>query len=576
MDYASSGAKFNEPTASYGGDQSKTRRWKWSANVLLIGTSQSGKSQLIRRFQSLAINQDSFKATPEIGNASTESCTRYPFMYELDIPMTSYVLVNKRNELEYVPEDEHQIFSSGFWERKDVQVTPENPSAEIVRVRLFDTPGLDDSNPAMNSINIQLVLQYLNRMADDDDLDRRHLSAVIFVIKSTSAFSHSFQKWLLYYQRCMANIFGSMAVVNTDFRVSDWKKENAKQMLNSIGIKASRLSSRDLKMKERRLAWTALFRTDPTHFFIDSKPSSRKPFEEFSSANTVFDILLYLRSQGKLAIDNLHLVKLNDMLAIDARISGMLRELQDQIWSEKRDRLVKSISFVKQNRAQHAKNKLMWQNELDELEEQLAKWRSDAEFDLGSHTVPKKTKEIQITESVYPFHVIAPEIKGMSWQFQTQPTQQNKTWTGKYKTTLFGNPQVSVRSYTTSAVYHADSINEAETRKDELIMLCRDTMRLLANDSQQEGAASDSDDPEIAQIDSFLAKSDKLIKILEAEEVPLHEGFSRSAQRRYAKSIDKIVAADLVEFVEELDPSLRSAVEVALEGMEATKSHGSA
>ena len=226
----------------------------------------------------MAIDQDSLGAPPEVGRG-TESCTLYPRMYEFDIPMTSYILVNSLNQPEDIPEDEGLIFSSGLWKKRDLRVLPEDPHAEIVRLRLFDTPGLDDSNPARNVFNIQLVLQYLSRLADDDDLDRRHLSAVMFVIKSTASFSASLQKWFLYYQRCMANIFGSIAVVNTNFRLSDWKTEYGKQVLNFVGVKGSQLSSRDLRMKERRGAWSKTFRSDPAHFFVDSKPNIKKPFE---------------------------------------------------------------------------------------------------------------------------------------------------------------------------------------------------------------------------------------------------------------------------------------------------------
>ena len=302
--------------------------------------------------------------------------------------------------------------------------------------------------------------------------------------------------------------------------------------------------------------------------------------------NTAYDILLYLRSQGKLPIENLHLVKFPEMLSIDIRMSGLLRDVRDQVWGRERDDLLKSMSTAHQSLARHDKNRLMWQNELDELNEKLGVWDSDVQFDLStkspldnlstSSSFAKAfaftgySKEMAITETVYPFDVDAPDLDGMWWDFKKSASAANKTWNGKFTTKWTKTPRVSVRSYTTNKTRFADKIDDAKSQKDQLTMQIGETMQIIANHAEQMAGSesSEKEHPRVAQLTDWLARGDKLIKRLEEIEVPFYEGFNRSAQRRYVKPIDKVGKDDLIEFVGELDPALKSVVEVALEELE--------
>ncbi|KAI9930764.1 hypothetical protein MW887_011521 [Aspergillus wentii] len=556
--------------------QSASRRWKWSANVMLIGTSQSGKSLLVNRFRSLAVGPYPLQESPETG-VGTTSCTRDPVMYEFDVPMTSYSLVDatKASEVD-VPEDEESIFKWGFWKKKDLTLSPRNPDAELVRVRLFDTPGLDDSNPERNCENIQKVLQYLAKSAEDSNLDHRHLSSVIFVIKSGASFTDSLQKWYFYYQRCMPNLFGSIAVINTNFRLKDWKTEYTKTAVNMVSFRGAGPSSRDSKMKNRREAWADIFHCDPPHFFIDSKPNPKNAFEEFTSANTVYDILLYLRSQGKLPIENVHLIKFPDMLSIDTKLVGCLYDV-GQIWNEERDFHMMSMTTNQKSLYIHERNVLTWENELKELDGKLSEWDSDVQWDLGTYSpkddisTPNKIWKIvtfshfenslTITEKVYPFQVNAADTDDAVWVSKKLPTIQTKTWKGQYKSKWGKVPRFSVRSYTTNRTHFAEEIEAAEKRKDVLIDDIGETKEIIAH---QADVIARSENPRVEQLTTWLARSEPLIKQLQDEEVPLYEGFNQSARRRYAKSIDKIGYDDLISFVEEVAPSLKSVLAVAL------------
>jgi hypothetical protein len=57
----------------------------------------------------------------------------------------------------------------------------------------------------------------------------------------------------------MPNLFGSITVINTNFKLKDWKSEYCKMALNAIGFGVAKLSSRDRKTKLRREVWAEIF-----------------------------------------------------------------------------------------------------------------------------------------------------------------------------------------------------------------------------------------------------------------------------------------------------------------------------
>ncbi|KAK3682367.1 hypothetical protein B0T22DRAFT_484437 [Podospora appendiculata] len=569
---------------------SMPRRWKWSVTTILIGTSQSGKSTLINRFRSMAIGPHPMPEPANVGQG-TFACTKEPFLYEFDIPMTDYVLVEgPRSDLVPGLDDEdgnmeRSIFDLGLWKRNDVQVRARNSYADIVRLRVLDTPGLDDDKPEENATNIRKVLQFLNTLADSPDLDKRSLGAVMFVIKAGAPFNDSLQRWYHHYQRCMPNLFGSIAVVNTNYRLKDWKMEYGKRALSAVtfGGAAKLLSSRDRKMKLRREAWADIFHSDPTHFFIDSKPSAKVPFENYSSANTVYDMLLYLRSQGKLPIDNIRLVKFHQMVAVDAQLALCLGAIR-ALWESDRDYLCQSQSVGHQSLAQHKKNRLMWKNTMDELEKKLELWETDVQFDLNTYSptaepsAPAKVwkfctfrgheNTLEITEKVFPFGVNAPDSDDTVWVSKRQATAADRTWKGTYKSKWRKTPRFTARSWTTNRTYYADEIRRAREQRDELLenidktddIIAKEASLLLQSGKDDAGA---DENPRLAQLTEWLAAVDRYMRQLREEEVPLSEGFSESAMARYGKPIDKVGYGDVLQLVAETEPELRPAFEVA-------------
>ncbi|KAF4341797.1 hypothetical protein FBEOM_4254 [Fusarium beomiforme] len=576
-DHGHSGIPNGQAEANY----ASPRRWKWSVNVILIGTSQSGKSTLINRFRSLAIGPHPLPDPAKVGKGTT-SCTREPFLYEFDIPMSDFVLVEgpKCTPVE-APDDERSIFGLGLWKRKDLQVWRRNPHADIARLRLLDTPGLDDSNPGMNAKNIEEVLKKLSALSESADLEMRHISAVMFVIKSGASFNDSLQKWYHHYQRCMPNLFGSIAVINTNYKFKDWKSEYAKSALETITFGGVKLSSRERKMKLRREAWADIFHSDPTHFFIDSKPTSETAFHEFVSVNTVYDIMLYLRSQGKLPIENIRLVKLPQMMDIDTHVAGLLYDVQC-FWENEKEQLVQSMTVTHQSLARHKKNLLGWENRVEELEKQLAVWDSDVHFDLNTYSptavisTPSKIWKFatlsghencfEIKEDPFPFWVNAPDSDDTTWLSRRDASEVDKTWRGKYKSKWGKMPKFTARSYTKSSVHYADKIMQALQERDDLLGSITDTAKIIDSETSLISQMGDvgEESPRLMQLTEWLAHIEKLIRFLREEEVLLSEGFTSSAIARYGKSIEEVGPTEVLKFVAEQEPGLTAALEVAV------------
>lgn len=571
-----------EPYAKdFGSSDNYVRRWKWSVNVILIGTSQSGKSTLINRFRTVAVGPHPFPEPSKVGDG-TFSCTKDPFLYEFDIPMTDFVLVGAdKTSMVDVPDDEGGIFDSGFWKRRDLQVRRRERNADIVRLRLLDTPGLDDDKPELNAKNIEKVLQYLNTAANSDDLDLRSVSAVMFVVKDQGPLTDSLQKWYHHYQRCMPNLFGSIAVINTNFKVRDWKVEYGKRALKALTFGGVKLSTRDTKMKLRREAWADVFHSDPTHFFIDSKPGQKNAFEDFTSVNTIYDILLYLRSQGKLPIENIRLVKLTQMAAVDLQMVGLLFRIRS-LWEQERDLILKSLSVSHQSLSRHKKNKLMWEDKVNELEKKIALWDSDVQWDLNTYSPtavisgPSKAwkfvtlrgheNTFEITEKVFPFYVDAPDTDDTTWLTRKAATQQDMTWKGKYKSKWRKTPKFTARSYTTNRVHHADEIHKAQQELDALVANIADTMTIISRETAllEEHGCEVEPSPRLTQLTEWIAHTEECVRVLQQEEVPLGEGFSKAAITRYGKSIEKVYYGDVLDFVSEADPEIRPAYGLAV------------
>ncbi|KAK6354297.1 hypothetical protein TWF730_008708 [Orbilia blumenaviensis] len=312
-------------------------------DILLIGPSQSGKSEFINKIRKLhALKYGVEGDVPEVGNGSF-SCTQVCKTYDILFERTRYKLLHKETQEEIVfPQGEGEAFFKRFWRKRTIDNTSihpikENPDA--VRLRIIDTPGLDDSN-ASDPENMVKVLRYLHSAAQARKTT--HLTAVIFIIKSSSAFDQTLQGVYRYYKTCMPNLFGGLVVVNTNYTVQSWKtiitRINKEKKISGY---PDTLPATYRYMQQRREEFCNIFEQDARHFFIDSVPSSSYISEELITRNQIYNLVEYLTCLKKMPVENIRLPKTPSIKAADESFIKWLISAKSILNEEERRELLK-------------------------------------------------------------------------------------------------------------------------------------------------------------------------------------------------------------------------------------------
>jgi GTPase SAR1 family protein len=529
--------------------------------VLVIGPSQSGKSTFINALRSLASNPG---RKAEEGDRK-ESCTKTCQIWEdLEIPITDYELVDSvRGDRIEVPEDENSIFSK-LWKKKGLQLAPVKPCSPPIHLRVIDTPGLADSD-GKDGDNIQEVLTTLSELSKTSN---PNLTSIIFISNSNLAFTRNFQMIYKYYERCMPNLFGGMAVVNTNFTMRSWEQRH--RTFASFLSPDSSETARNLAMKARREAFARTFGRDSRHFFIDSVPKSKFAFEQMVTRNTLMEILSFLSCQAPMPIEHMRLVKTDEMLAIDAKLLDMLDRAKYD-WERKESDLQRTVSTREADLAKMQKASKEWSDGLRRLKEKLKMYDNDSEFTLNTYTT---TDELSATKMIFNYvgfstHRKAMQIKENYERYWVQATDSTNArwikkefdhagncWNGEYSAD-FNARQVSLnaRSYTTNRIYYADQIRrlkkEIASRSDDIADIDAKLGRWT------KGPAVST---VLSEVVSRLVECNDIAEKLSADEAPLEEGFDESAKKRYRKELEEIDRGDLYDLVTIYYPELEKAL----------------
>jgi hypothetical protein len=531
-------------------------------NVLVIGPTQNGKSTFINKF--LSLSQVTWNGA-EVGNGF-ESCTTECGVYEVDMPTTPWKMVDAEKAFDIeIPEDEETIFSL-FARRKNMTVIPIDPNSPRVRLRLIDTPGLDDSKHR-DAKNIQEVLQRLAQYAEHPDPTMRYIHVIIFIVSMHSAFSDSFQKFYEYYKKCMPNLFGGLAIVNTNFTVDVWKsrasaysiKGVASTSLKRIGI-GSGASAKNHIMKQRRTDFASQFECDPRHFFIDSRPNQRFPFEQLITLNTMTEIVHHFMAQGPMPIEHMRLFKFPEMLSIDLRLAGFLNLIKGQ-WNKDQEKLLQSATAAEKVRSSLAK----WGRELDadieQLNLDLERWDTQDEYKLKPYTThdpsapdrvwkyvtfSKLKNTLGIREQVEPFEVTTTDSGDARWTGKTYEPSTN-TWTCRYEAKWRKVPKLTAQSWAQNRTYYAEQIRSArrDLRHKEAALL-ENKQAQMAEEQRGDPA---NDDPKARRLGELISQCDVLIRWLKADEVPLSDGIAKESAGRYGKELARIGVDDLMDML---------------------------
>lgn len=531
--------------------------------ILLLGLTQSGKSTFVNWLRSISQTQ-SEEAVEGKGHSS---CTKKCGLWEMKIQLTDYKLVDRSptpNDIQLPNKEFDMLRNHGRWTKANSRLVPTTPNAPVVTFRVTDTPGLDDGDQD-DSKNITEVLGTLNKWLQESD--NPTVNGIIFLINSKSSFSSSFQELFKYYQKCMPNLFGGLAMLNTNFTVKEWK--NKRRQLEENGEVGDSESARAQIIQQRRSDFADLLGRNPLHWYLDSRPDPGDNLENFFSLNSTIDLLRLIASQEPAQIRHMNYVKMTKDMAVDVSIKGLV-ENKKATWKKFQELIEARSSSDKRAYIADKERLLLLEQIIRNCDADLERVdhngtviirndSTDQSDDAGFWTRTgrvttwggvKKTKEVKEDYDFY--HVNFLDGGGAKWEKREKNPQTN-AWIGTYRASWGRFPILYVRSHTRSSVFHLESIKRwrkekinAETQLDQL------KAKLGKNKKPPEI------DEKLEQLLVMISQCQDVIAKLEEESIPI-EALDEAAQRRYKKDPSNINEYDVLDMVRTYHPSLADA-----------------
>ncbi|KAK6334775.1 hypothetical protein TWF718_010221 [Orbilia javanica] len=547
-----------------------------SLNILLIGPSQNGKSTFINKIRQLSEYEPEQEGALE-GDGS-QSCTKSCKEYTLRFRRTRYKLVDVETSQEIpVSEDnEDQLFRK-IWKKKtieDCEILPLDNNPRTFTVRLIDTPGLDDSHGS-DDRNITEVMMHLKKMSQAGE-GRDYITAIVFVLSSTEAFSEKLQNFYRHYQRCMPSLFGGLAVVNTRFSVEEWlqkyniiQKRPEKSVLKRVSKAVKPDPARVVVMRERREEFWRIFKQDARHFYIDSNPDDYLIVEELITRNRIYDIMNYFASQNPMPIQNIKLVKSMSMIQIDETLATWLKEAK-AILTQREKSLLSLTDSHGRIYSSKIKRAFTLESDLEQLKKELALIDNASKFTIRTHSTAPLHKlsapkgfwkwavrssiqdSLTIEEPDYPGFVVDAQNNLPYSQWTKRDWNADRTvWTGDYKASPGQVPVLDAVVSISNRKYHKTAIEGLNKRilqtKEDILM----TKEEEAYFSSQETVKPM--DPELKEISELLPQCDALINQLCLDWSSVTSGFDQVDAERYRKvrvdGMQSLSVENLFEFV---------------------------
>ncbi|KAK6511373.1 hypothetical protein TWF481_000290 [Arthrobotrys musiformis] len=545
-------------------------------NILFIGPSQNGKSTFINKLRELS-DYEAGQEEALVGDGS-QSCTKSCREYVVRFRRTRYKLVD-RETLEPVifsEDDESHLFRK-IWKKKtadDYDIVPIESNPRTVTLRLIDTPGLDDSHGS-DDRNIIEVMKHLKILSEAGE-GCNHVTAVVLVLNSKESFSKKIQEIYRYYQSCMPNLFGGLAVINTGFSVEKWLQAyNNLQARPEASIKRKILksapadSARIAIMRKRREVFSEIFGHDARHFYIDSVPDDYLIVEELITRNRIYDIINYFASQNPMPIQNIKLVKNGTMIQIDEMLATWLKDAKFRLGQREKELLDLADASGKLLAAKTKKARSL-ESEIEQLKKELALIDNDSRFTIRTHsTAPlhklSATKSffkwvvrssikdtLIVQEPQHPgFTVEAPNNPPYSeWTSRTWNTDATR-WTGAYRASPGEVPNLEAVVSVSNRIYHKKAIADLDKR---LLQAKED--KIVVEEEQSffsSYEAAKPVDPELKEISELLSQCDTLINQLCLDWSSISSGMDDVHLERYKKvrikGLESLSVEDLLEFI---------------------------
>ena len=544
--------------------------------VLVIGPSQNGKSTFVNRLVSLSVKSAPLAKEGDGNFKCTNDCT----VYDLEVPLTDYKLVEIEGGRDYeVPsvEEEEKILAGAWWKKQTksrLAIKQRQSRGPLIRLKLIDTPGLDDSE-GKDYDNMEHVLGMLNELAQSPNEEDRGINALALVYNANGAFSYSFQKTMKDYERSMPNLFGGLAVINTNFSVTALAQK--RQHLIREHLLGTSETAKDRVVKERRAEFFRILGRNPAHFFIDNKPNSKYMYDELVSCNTISDVLNFWANSKPMEIGQMRLVKNESMKAADKRLQSFLN-FAIGVWDTEKRELLKDVSKGEALRSHFEQQHQELSDDISRITSDLERYDNDSEYTIQTHTTTddetapmlllkwafrvKKKNSYHIKEPDYDDYNVEPQ-NGMNSKWTSHSFDHvTNSWTGDYEAKPGKIPYLTARSYTTNRVYHRDAISSLRSQ------LRRARASLAENESNATIYAQEGDlNPRLETLVAWITSSKDLVELLGADSPPIDTSFDEAARRRYQKPPNTISHDDLLDMVKVAKPEVEAPLRMILMGV---------
>ncbi|MCJ1296345.1 hypothetical protein MMC34_007911 [Xylographa carneopallida] len=526
-----------------------------ATNVLVIGPTQTGKSTFINRIRSLARTPG--EHAPEGDRISSKTKTAKSYL--LDVPLTTYKLIDPKSGKDVrLPASEKEMLDELWLEPDDEIVVPVDSVDPRLHLRIVDSPGLDDSH-GNDFANIIEVLTLLNEMHAKSKGQAR-LNSIIFIMSIQTPFASTLGEMLAYYRKCMPNLFASIIVVNTNFTVKWWDQELSKERKKHKYSRhlAENVYTKILENRQQRFA--EIFKFDPIHFLLDSKPTideetgEASAFEELMSRNGLSQILNAVSHREGMPINQMTPYKLDQMILIDDRCRERLIRVQLK-WEAQCKILETRVSQARVKQMKAEDRVKGWASQIQREKEALAKIHNDTKYEIKVYPASRHFSAplmfggwlyrigaegtYRILEPDYPgFKVDATDSTNTWWTMQ-EWQNGGKEWVGSFKAKPGMIPQLTATSYTTNKQFHRHRIAELQESiaNKEVDMITFEEH--VASVRELGTSFEDENDENLSELKLLAKKLDAikhLTDLLKRDEIPLEEvAFLNPAKVRYQK-----------------------------------------
>lgn len=282
-----------------------------TVRILTVGEIQQGKSSFIKRLYNHPSITIDDKNVPVEGRGNTRQTTK-PALHSLNMLYTNILIKNKDDSKKHKLED--CVYNGNMELLLTVRINEKNydvtqykyskkfPSAyskacKVINYEIIDTPGLNESDTA-DEKNIISILKEINKV--------KKINAVLFFTKISNAYSQSFKNIFKYYTQLFPSLVSRFIIIHTKYTIHeliDHKNDENKDWLS-----------------ERENAFTKETGVRTLHFFIDSCPSRKYPYQEFLSLYSLGHILSTIEGLKPVDVSDIQYRKTQVVTDIDNTI----------------------------------------------------------------------------------------------------------------------------------------------------------------------------------------------------------------------------------------------------------------